>query len=75
MPSESCISTKYKKDPLNPFFVSNADTLMHTNYIDYWLCGHTHENVDVSVDVTRILGNPYGYGGENTKFNPDLIIT
>lgn len=41
------------------------------NYIDAWVCGHTHENHRFKTkDGTLLLSNCIGYNGQNTNFSP-----
>ncbi|MGZ6330689.1 MAG: metallophosphoesterase [Parachlamydiaceae bacterium] len=40
-----------------------------------WIHGHLHRAVDYTINGTRIMCNPRGYPGEETGFNPDLLIT
>jgi hypothetical protein len=42
--------------------------------IGHWIHGHTHDSFDYVVGATRVIANPHGYGDENPRFNPELII-
>lgn len=43
--------------------------------VGLWLHGHSHTAVDYEVASTRVVCNPRGYPGEDTGFNPSLVIT
>jgi len=40
-----------------------------------WVHGHSHTAVDYEVAGTRVVCNPRGYPGEETGFNPGLVLT
>ena len=41
---------------------------------DLWVYGHTHVAADFSKEGCRVVSNPRGYPGQNTGFDPDLLI-
>ncbi|MOA19590.1 hypothetical protein D3C78_1399840 [compost metagenome] len=41
---------------------------------DLWIYGHTHVAADFFKEGCRVVSNPRGYPGQNTGFNPDLLI-
>lgn len=41
---------------------------------DFWFFGHTHCAVDTQINGCRVISNPRGYPGEDTGFNPALVI-
>jgi predicted phosphohydrolase len=41
---------------------------------DLWLHGHVHRACDYAVTGTRVVCNPRGYPGEDTGFDPSLVI-
>lgn len=43
--------------------------------IDLWIFGHTHFAVDRTINGVRFISNPKGYPGEETGFQPDLIVS
>jgi len=73
-PSYQSVTERYRNDPLNPAFCSNLDDFIYYNNINLWIHGHVHSSHDYYIGNTRIVCNPRGYGMENRKFNPDLII-
>jgi len=76
LPHNKCTHEKWKASPLNDFFRTDLDWIFKKYDIDYWVHGHTHDNVDVHVGKTRILCNPMGYHGValNQDFNEDLTF-
>ncbi|WP_408598542.1 metallophosphoesterase family protein [Pseudomonas sp. PLMAX] len=41
---------------------------------DLWIYGHTHVTADFFKEGCRVVSNPRGYPGQNTGFDPDLLI-
>jgi predicted phosphodiesterase len=42
---------------------------------DLWIFGHTHRAVDVTLGRCRLISNPRGYPGEQTSFDPGLVVS
>lgn len=63
LPDTACISTQYRgPDPLNTYFANQlGNWISELKDVPYWLFGHTHDNVDVTIGETRCIANPYGY--------------
>lgn len=90
LPSEACVSEKYKGSPINGGFASNLDSLINGDRVNLWIHGHTHDCVDTVVNGTRIFCNPRGYPMslrspgpvscfndvvfENEFFNPAAVV-
>lgn len=72
LPHLSCVPLKYLGSDLNPAFVSNLDLFIRKHRIDYWIHGHAHSNVNVTVNGTKILCNPRGYEDIKNDFNLDF---
>ena len=72
LPHPKCISHKYIGNQLNCYFLCDVEDLL--GYMNLWVHGHTHGNVDFQVRNTRVICNPYGYGRENTKFDYNKIV-
>jgi 3',5'-cyclic AMP phosphodiesterase CpdA len=53
----------------NGGFASDSDHVLAK--ANYWIHGHTHDTIDVTLGNTRVLANPAGYGREmgRTEFN------
>lgn len=57
-------NTQYRDSPLQPAF-SSLDMVKEIEEYqpDVWISGHTHENMDHHIGVTRVLSNQRGYSG------------
>jgi predicted phosphodiesterase len=69
LPSNQAISEEYKDDfTLNGAFASDLDDIIisHPN-IKTWCFGHTHDFKDFVVGETRLLCNPRGYVGWESR--------
>jgi Icc-related predicted phosphoesterase len=42
--------------------------------VGHWIHGHTHDSFDYVAGGARVICNPHGYGNENPRFDPELII-
>jgi Icc-related predicted phosphoesterase len=65
MPSPRCINDKYSGSLLNPCFANNWEDIIYKHNPLYWICGHTHDEVDIVINDTHVLANPFGYPYEN----------
>lgn len=72
-PSKRCIHKKFGDGELAGGFYSDLPDLL--NKPDIWIYGHTHSNLDISVDDTRLISNQRGYPTEDiSDFKPELIL-
>lgn len=68
VPSQTCIAPQYQNSILNPYFTVDMDDLMLDYNIDAWIFGHTHTGMEkVHPAGTKMICNPFGYPGENSK--------
>jgi predicted phosphohydrolase len=76
LPSQLCVSPRYRGDVLNPFFVSDVTPLISRLQPRLWLHGHSHDSGDGRIGETRLIRNPFGYAGSsvNPDFDKRLII-
>lgn len=77
MPSLETVAPQYKKSPMNCFFVTQMDDLIHRMQPRAWIFGHTHDSFqDLWNFHTKLICNPYGYHGRevNKKFDPQLYF-
>ena len=65
LPVHEAVSERYYWNPMSPAFASDLSSVLKTFKPKYWLCGHTHDLVDVTYESTRILAYPMGYMHEN----------
>ncbi len=64
---------QYKGSVLNEAFATELFDLIEKSNINYWIFGHSHENIsDFNIGKTKLLTNQLGYVsyGENKKFDP-----
>lgn len=54
-------------------YVNQWEDLMGPG-VALWVHGHIHRGVDYAIGETRILSNPRGYPGEDTGFDPQLLV-
>lgn len=75
-PSYQSIHETYKGQWItNGAFASDLDEfIIEHPHIALWTHGHVHNRFDYMIDSTRVVCNPHGYPGENTEFDPNLII-
>lgn len=80
LPSYQSVSTEWKGDKLNCYFVEpRLGNLIAEKEPKYHLHGHSHDSSDYLINQTRVISNPYGYEsstgtGLNPKFKTDFII-
>jgi len=73
-PHPNSIHERFRGDLLNAAFTSDLTDLICQGKPDLWIHGHTHDSFDYRVGETRIVCNPRGYGKENLRFVPELVI-
>lgn len=78
-PHPQCVAPQYDSDTLTPYFVVNLKELMLAHKIDVWAFGHTHHNVDFTIETgCRVLSNQRGYPHESSStasgFRSDLVV-
>jgi predicted phosphodiesterase len=76
LPCEASVHKKYKRSPITCFFLCDMEALIVERQPKMWIHGHTHEEVDLHIDATRVICNPFGYAGRETnpQFNSSLIV-
>lgn len=73
-PSAASLDPAFEGKPLNPAFGSRLDGLIGRLGAGLWVHGHVHASRDHRVGGTRVVCNPKGYGRENPRFDPGLVI-
>ena len=74
-PSSRCQASGHVGSPLSPAFIANLGQLVASSGVPLWIHGHTHFNVDFTLDKTRVLSNQRGYPSERCPgFNPSLVV-
>ena len=72
------IFTLKKRDrALNPYFVNDAEDLVHEMEAKLWVSGHVHRPHEAQVGETLSVGNPAEYRKELRRkgFRPDRVVT
>lgn len=59
---------------LDAAYANRWEDLMGGDRVALWVHGHTHFPVDYDVAGTRVVSNPRGYPGEETGFDPAMVI-
>ena len=74
LPDTACISEQYRgPDVINKYFANElGNWIADLKDVPYWLFGHTHDNIDVTIGDTQCIANPYGYN-YNGKYKEKLI--
>lgn len=73
LPSFKSVHRDYEHDN-NTGFATDLDRLVQESDAQHWFHGHTHRSMNYFINKTRVVCNPFGYGGENTAFDRDLIV-
>lgn len=74
LPSLKCVSPYWQVNggALNKYFAANLDDFISSlEDTPYWLFGHTHDSVDITINNTRFISNPFGY--HNYESNPNFM--
>jgi Icc-related predicted phosphoesterase len=79
LPSSRCIDEGYKGSNLNRFYISpSAENILLEKSPKLWLHGHSHSHFDKVIEKTRVVRNPKGYWGYESKsqtgFDPKFVI-
>ena len=63
-------------DNLDAFFRNDWEFMIYNYDPIAWICGHTHDSMDFTINNCRMINNPKGYylHGENEMFNQELIV-
>ncbi|QFU14759.1 metallophosphoesterase [Microvirga thermotolerans] len=73
-PSRRSVTPQFAKSALNPAYASDLEPLIEAAAPTLWVHGHMHASVDYRIGGTRVVCNPKGYGTENNKFDPALVV-
>jgi predicted phosphodiesterase len=74
LPSPKCVHPQWEGMPTNCYFVCDMEDVMLNNKPAYWLFGHTHDRIDVTIGETQCLCNPRGYPHEGVNFDEYFVI-
>lgn len=73
-PSARSLPQTFLEDDAAPAYASALDDMIIEHQPDIWFHGHVHASCDYFIGSTRIVSNPRGYPGEETGFQPDLVV-
>lgn len=73
MPSRLCAPVRFRDEPDNCFFSAEFDEIIHERKPALWIFGHTHDDVDLTIDETRCFANPVGYPNERERRFPQKL--
>ncbi len=72
-PSRSCEHKMFGHSDLSGAFYSDLPNLVER--ADIWICGHSHSNLNLTINSTRLISNQKGYPNEMVSdFQNDLIV-
>lgn len=76
VPSFKMLCPKFKDSNANGAFTVELGDYIENSGIEYWIYGHSHYNVDVTIGATKCVSNQLGYvfHNEHITFNPSAII-
>ncbi len=74
LPSYACVDPEYDGDPTNRYYVNDFHAELEAGKgPPLWVHGHTHKRMDRVIGKTRVVCNPYGYPGENPRWEPMIV--
>lgn len=73
-PTPQSVHPQFAADSVTPAFVSDMTEVVAESDAALWVHGHTHAPFDYGVGRTRVLCNPKGYGQENPRFDPEMVV-
>ncbi|MCI2082199.1 MAG: metallophosphoesterase [Bacteroidales bacterium] len=77
VPTLEAVAKCHRGDPLVDAFANELKDFIAGSRIDYWIYGHSHENVDARIGSTKIVANQLGYvfeGEERKGFSPGRFV-
>lgn len=73
-PSPRSIPAEFEGNPLSACYASDMEDFIIDGQPSLWVHGHVHQKIDYRIGNCRIVANPRGYPGEQTAFDPQLVI-
>ena len=76
VPSYVAITDYFRDSPLASGFTTELGNWISNTNIDYWIYGHSHCSIEISIGQTKLLSNQLGYltMGEGERYSNDKII-
>lgn len=77
VPSFVAITDDFRDSPLASGFTTELGNWISNTNIDYWIYGHSHRSIEISIGQTKLLSNQLGYltMGEGEGYLPNKAIT
>ena len=72
-PTKLVISQQYKTSKIQEAFSVELHPFIFDNDIDYWIYGHTHQNIDAEINGTKIVSNQFGYAESGVEIEYKLL--
>lgn len=69
VPTKLCIVDEFKNSSIGSAFSSELYDIIKNSKIDYWIYGHSHRNVDIEIEGTKLTSNQFGYVFQNEHIN------
>jgi predicted phosphohydrolase len=73
-PSARLVDPHWSADPLAPYFHCAMNEYFSPK-LPLWIHGHSHSQIDITLDGTRHIRNTRGYKRQDQAWNPNLIVT
>lgn len=61
VPTFKAVASQHKNSRLNDAFACELGDFIAKSRIDYWIYGHSHTNIDIEIEDTKIFSNQLGY--------------
>ena len=61
LPTMAVVASEHKGNLLNSAFATELGDFIADSRIDAWIFGHSHANIDATINNTRIVSNQLGY--------------
>ncbi len=79
LPSFDLIAEKYRTDKfrnLNSAFATDLNVILFKfSNIKYWICGHSHDSMEITINQCKCIINPYGYKKtKNNNYKNNFVI-
>jgi hypothetical protein len=74
-PHPDSVDPQFAGSVLNPAFASDLSDLIWDHQPAMWIHGHVHHTCGHLVGGTLVACNPRGYGDENPRFDPGLVLS
>lgn len=77
VPTLQAVAPQHQGSTLSSAFAVEMGDIIADSHIDYWVYGHSHTNIDIDIENTKIVANQLGYVAhceQNNGFDRKKII-